>query len=261
MLKNHLKNVSNLLNRLTSVRTKYSPVTIGITCRNVKRTISGETKQASKFKGPVSWTSLALIVIAGGIIVYTSKKMQDEKRLKKAERASQAVGKAAIGGPFSLVDHDGNPKTDKDYLGKWILIYFGFTFCPDICPEELEKIGDIIDNLDKIELLPKLNPLLISVDPIRDTPEKIKIYLNDFHPKIVGLTGTPEQIDEVAKNYRVYYSQSKPDSDNDYLVDHTIITYLVNPNGEFVDYYGKNKTVAQVTAGITNHMLAFKHSN
>lgn len=258
MSKNYyLRNVSNLLNRLTPVRTNCSSLTM----RQANMNFSGAAKSGNKFKTPVSWTSLALIGLAGGFIIYTSKKMQDEKRIKKAERASQAVGKAAIGGPFSLVDHDDNPKTDESYLGKWILIYFGFTFCPDICPEELEKIGNVIDKLDQNELIPQLNPLLISVDPVRDTPKKIKEYLKDFHPKIVGLTGTSEQIDQVAKNYRVYYSQSKPDSDNDYLVDHTIITYLVNPKGEFVDYYGKNKTEAQMTAGITQHMLTFKHSS
>lgn len=214
----------------------------------------------SKFKGPVSWTSLALITGIGAFMYYQAKQMQKEKQIKRAEQASKAIGKAAIGGPFSLTDQNGVPKSDKDYLGKWILIYFGFTFCPDICPDELEKIGGVIDKLNGVKHLPQLYPLFISVDPIRDTPAKVNEYLKEFHPHIVGLTGTPEQVDQVAKNYRVYYSQSKPDQDNDYLVDHTIVAYLVNPKGEFVDYYGKNKKVGEVSAGIMNHMLAFEHS-
>ena len=261
MSKNNLKNIVNIFNRLTPGRTNISPPVVETVSHQI-RALSRVTKGTpSKFKGPVSWTSFALIAVVGGFILYKSKQFQDEKRILKAEKASKSVGKASIGGPFSLLDQEGNPKTDKDFLGEWILIYFGFTFCPDICPEELEKIGDVIDRLDKMELIPKVYPLFISVDPIRDSPEKVKEYLKDFHPALIGLTGSPEQVDQVAKNYRVYYSQSKPDSDNDYLVDHTIITYLVNPKGEFVDYYGKNKTVAQVSAGIVNHILAFKHSN
>ena len=259
---NSLKNIVNIFNRLTPGRTKIGPFVTETALSCQIRAVSRDTKgSTSKLKGPVSWTSLALIAVAGGFILYKSKQLQEEKRILKAEKAFKSVGKALIGGPFSLVDHDGNPKTDKDFLGEWILIYFGFTFCPDICPEELEKIGAVIDKLDKMELIPKVFPLFVSVDPIRDTPEKVKEYLKDFHPALIGLTGTSEQVDQIAKNYRVYYSQSKPDSDNDYLVDHTIITYLVNPKGEFVDYYGKNKNVAQVSAGIVNHILAYKHSN
>ena len=262
MLKNNsLKNIVNIFNRLTLGRTK-SPLTAGTAVSTQIRALSKDTKGSmSRLKGPVSWTSFALIAVVGGFILYKSKQFRNEKRIIKAERAYKSVGKANIGGSFSLVDHEGTTKTDKDFLGEWILIYFGFTFCPDICPEELEKIGAVIDKLDKMELIPKVYPLFVSVDPIRDTPEKVKEYLKDFHPALIGLTGTPEQVDQVAKNYRVYYSQSKPDSDNDYLVDHTIITYLVNPIGEFVDYYGKNKNVAQISAGIVNHILAYKHSN
>lgn len=206
---------------------------------------------------PLAWISLSLILIVATALAYHAKSLQDEYNKKRLEQTTKSIGKASIGGPFSLVDHEGNSKTDEDYRGHWVMIYFGFTFCPDICPEELEKIGDVIDTLDDIDNIPKLIPLFISIDPDRDTPDKVNEYLKDFHPKIVGLTGTSEQVDSVAKNYRVYYSKSKPDLDNDYLVDHTIVMYLINPAGEFVDYFGKNKTVEEISSSIANYMLTY----
>ncbi|KAL5490970.1 hypothetical protein EMCRGX_G016181 [Ephydatia muelleri] len=220
------------------------------------RHISGGTSK----RGPVSWASLALMVVAGGGVVMYVQKVRQEKDEAREREKTRSLGKAALGGPFSLVDHNGQPKTDKSFLGQWMLIYFGFTFCPDVCPDELEKMASVINKLDSTPGLPKLQPLFITVDPERDTPTVIKKYLEDFHPRMLGLTGSPEQIQQVARAYRVYYSPAPVDDNNDYLVDHTIIMYLVGPDGAFKEYFGQNRKAEEISAAIANHMIAFSRS-
>ncbi|KAK1272693.1 hypothetical protein QJS04_geneDACA019153 [Acorus gramineus] len=176
--------------------------------------------------GPVSWLSFLLLVMtgAGMIYYYDREKKRHIEVLKTAAAAPKegpSVGKAAIGGPFKLVNHDGKSVTEKDFLGKWTLIYFGFTHCPDICPDELQKLADAIDKIKQkagIEIV----PVFISVDPERDTVEQIHDYVNEFHPNLIGLTGSPEEIKQVARSYRVYYMKTDQEG-ADYLVDHSIV--------------------------------------
>ncbi|XP_051888859.1 protein SCO1 homolog, mitochondrial-like isoform X2 [Pristis pectinata] len=212
----------------------------------------------TKKGGPVTWKSLAVTFAVGGALLVIMKYIKKEKEEKIEKERTRSIGKAALGGPFSLIDHRGQPKTDKDYLGQWVLIYFGFTHCPDICPEELEKMIAVVDEIDKIPSLPNLTPLLITIDPDRDNVEAMARYVQEFSPKLIGLTGSREQIDQVSKAYRVYYSQGPKDDDNDYIVDHTIIMYLISPSGEFMDYYGQNKKSAEISASIASHMRKFK---
>lgn len=186
-------------------------------------------------------------------------KKEKTEKLEKDRRRS--IGKPLLGGPFSLTTHIGEPKTDKDYLGQWVLIYFGFTHCPDICPEELEKMIQVVDEIDSIPTLPNLTPLFITIDPERDTKEAIANYVKEFSPKLVGLTGTKENIDQVARAYRVYYSPGPKDEDEDYIVDHTIIMYLIGPDGEFLDYFGQNKKKAEIAGSIAAHMRAHKKAH
>lgn len=142
---------------------------------------------------------------------------------------------ASIGGPFTLIDQHGRTVTDRDFRGRWLLVYFGFTYCPDVCPTSLARNGDAVTLLgDKGK---QVLPVLISVDPERDTPEKLKDYVVSFHPQAVGLTGTPEQIAAVAREYRVYYAKARQDAGQDYLVDHSSITYLIGPDGRFVKFF------------------------
>jgi protein SCO1/2 len=143
-----------------------------------------------------------------------------------------AIG-GAVGGPFTLTASDGSTVTDQTYRGKWLLVYFGYTFCPDACPTALNNIGVALDALGPDAA--KFQPLFITVDPKRDTREVLAEYLKSFDPRIVGLTGTEDQIAAVAKAYRVYYASQKGD---DYLVDHSALIYLMNPESKFVKVFG-----------------------
>uniref|UniRef100_A0A8B9IAN0 Synthesis of cytochrome C oxidase 1 n=1 Tax=Anser brachyrhynchus TaxID=132585 RepID=A0A8B9IAN0_9AVES len=206
----------------------------------------------------VSWRSLvATFIVCGGLLV-AMKKMKKTKEEKLEKERNRGIGKPLLGGPFSLVNHEGQPKTNKDYLGQWVLIYFGFTHCPDICPDELEKMIEVVDEIDRIPSLPNLTPLFITIDPERDNEEAIARYVREFSSKLIGLTGSKAQIDQVAKAYRVYYSEGPKDEDNDYIVDHTIIMYLLGPDGDFVDYYGQNKRSAEISASIAAHMRKYR---
>jgi len=147
-----------------------------------------------------------------------------------------SVGKADVGGPFTLTDHTGRRVTDKDFRGKYMLVYFGFTYCPDVCPSGLQVISAALDQIGS--KADEITPIFISVDPERDTPEQLALYVSSFHPRLVGLTGTPEEIQNVAKAYRVYYRKVKDEkSSADYTVDHTSIIYLMGPNGEFIAHF------------------------
>lgn len=148
----------------------------------------------------------------------------------------QQSGKALIGGPFSLLDPTGKRVTEKDFAGKPMLVYFGFTHCPDVCPAGLQVIAAALDQLgDKAK---DITPVFITVDPERDTPELIGKYVASFHKNIVGLSGSPEDIAAVTKAYRVY-AKKVPDETNpgEYNVDHSSFMYLMDGNGEYMRHF------------------------
>lgn len=147
-------------------------------------------------------------------------------------------GAPSVGGPFELVDHSGKTVTEKDYAGQFMLIFFGYTYCPDVCPTALSDMSIALDLLGE-EKTDKITPLFISVDPARDTPAHLAEYVSFFHPKTVGLTGTEEQVKKVTREYRVYYRLNDPDPNDpqDYLVDHTGIVYLMGPDGQLVTHF------------------------
>jgi protein SCO1/2 len=142
-------------------------------------------------------------------------------------------GTAAIGGPFTLVTTGGKAISDQTYRGKWMLIYFGHTFCPDACPTTLTNMSIALQTL-RAEADP-IQPLFITIDPKRDTAAVLGQYLKSFDPRIEGLTGSEEQTKAVVKIYRVYAEPQKAEGDGSYLVDHSSYVYLMDPSGKFVD--------------------------
>ena len=162
------------------------------------------------------------------------------------------TGKALIGGPFSLVNQDGERVTEKDFRGKYMLVYFGYTYCPDICPAELQVMSAALDELG--EKAENVTPVFITVDPERDTVEQMKSYVGNFHPRLVGLTGSKEDVQAAAKAYRVYYARAKSDSATDYLMDHASIVYLMSPEGEYLAHFAYGTGVEKMAKGIAKFL-------
>ena len=160
-----------------------------------------------------------------------------EARQRLLPSAAQTVsGKALVGGPFSLTDSSGKRVTDKDFRGRDMLVFFGFTSCPDICPASLQLMSTVLDKLGP--KADRITPIFITIDPERDTAPKLDEYVKHFSPRIVGLTGTPEEIAAAAKAYRVYYNKV-PNKvvPGDYTMDHTGIIYLMDANGDYVTHF------------------------
>jgi protein SCO1/2 len=158
-----------------------------------------------------------------------------------------------IGGPFTLEDGSGKPVTDKDFRGRYILVYFGYTFCPDVCPTTLNAVADALDKLGPAAS--RIQPLFITVDPKRDTPAVVKQYAAAFGPSIEGLTGTPDQIAAVAKEYRVYYAEHRTGpGPNDYSMDHSSVLYLMSPTGSFIAPVRADESGDEIAANLKKLM-------
>lgn len=161
-----------------------------------------------------------------------------------------------IGGPFSLTDGNGKAVTEKDFLGKYMLVFFGFTFCPDICPTELQNAVAALD-IAGSDVAKKVNVVMISIDPARDTPAKMGEYVKQFGPGITGLTGTPEQIAAVARAYKVYYARNAETDagDDEYMMDHSSFLYFMGPDGKFINVF-RAGTDPQEIANTLKHEMA-----
>ncbi|KAG8900689.1 Cu-binding protein [Tulasnella sp. 408] len=198
--------------------------------------------------GPATWRSALVFIVTGvGLYFYFESEKKKVKEKKAAELANVKTGRPKVGGPFTLTDQDGKEFTEQNLLGKWSLVYFGFTNCPDICPDELDKMGAVVDLIEKKHGADVVVPVFVSVDPARDSVPQVKKYLSEFHPKMIGLTGSYDAVKKMCKVYRVYFStppEVKPGED--YLVDHSIYFYLMDPKGEFVDAFGKATTANEV---------------
>lgn len=157
--------------------------------------------KATGKKSPITFNSMLLGVGAFLAVVAVAQNKAQQKVEGMMQRSQEVVGKAAVGGPFSLIDQDGKPFTNENLLGKFSILYFGFTHCPDICPDELEKLAEALDMIEK-QLSYKVQPVFISVDPQRDTPKAVKAYVKEFHPRLIGLTGSEEAVKACSKAYR-----------------------------------------------------------
>lgn len=163
----------------------------------------------------------------------------------------EATRPSLVGGPFQLVDQNSRAVTDQDFKGKPFVVFFGFTNCPDICPTTLFEISEVLKRLGPDA--DKTAALFISVDPERDTPEKLKDYVSSFHPRIFGLTGTPEEIATVEKEYRVY-AKKVPLKDGDYTMDHSAVVYLMDKQGRFVAPFNLKKSADEAANDLKRYL-------
>jgi protein SCO1/2 len=159
----------------------------------------------------------------------------------------------AIGGPFALTDANGQRFTDKDLKGSYTLVYFGYTFCPDVCPTTLNQVAEALDRLgSKAE---RIRPVFITIDPARDTPAVMKQYVSAFSPRLVGLTGSDAEIGAVAKEYRVYYAPHRTgDGPGDYTMDHSSVLYLLGPDGRFIAPIRADDSAEQIAAQLSKQI-------
>lgn len=158
----------------------------------------------------------------------------------------------AIGGPFNLVDQHGQAVSDADFRGQYMLVYFGYTYCPDVCPTELQTMSQAVDQLG--DEGKKVTPVFITIDPERDTVEQLAAYAEHFHPRLVALTGSAEQIAAAAKAYRVYYGKVESEGATEYLMDHSSIVYFMDADGRFLTHFGGGTGAGKMAEQMRGHL-------
>lgn len=185
----------------------------------------------------------AVSVVAIGLVVSFALTRGGGDQFAECRQGVVAGGSGAIGGPFMLVDQTGRTVTDKDVITEPSLLYFGYTFCPDVCPLDTARNAEAVDALE--EMGHEVTPIFISIDPKRDTPEVMAEFVEIMHPRMIGLTGSEEQVRAASQAYRTYY-KAQPAEDEYYLVDHSTQTYLVLPGHGFVEYFNRDVTPQQM---------------
>lgn len=158
----------------------------------------------------------------------------------------------SIGGPFTLTDQNGITRHDSDFRGKLMLVYFGYTYCPDVCPATLNTMTAALDKLGTAA--DQVQPIFITVDPARDTVKQMKLYAANFSPRLLALTGTPDQIAAAAKAYRVYFEEHPGEAKDDYAVDHSAFVYLMGRDGRYLAHFGPDTTAEQMAAAIKQRL-------
>jgi cytochrome oxidase Cu insertion factor (SCO1/SenC/PrrC family) len=200
------------------------------------------------FRNVVNLASAALVALA---LAYPATAQEPDP-----DRAAKLMddlmwGRGHVGGPFTLIDQTGRPRSDTDFRGKLLLVFFGYTTCPDICPTELMQIGLAVDKLGAAA--DQVQPLFISVDPERDTPDVLAPYVAQFHPRLIGLTGTPAEIRAIADAYKAYYAKYLPADGAVYLIDHTGFVYLMGRDGEYLGFFPPNTSADRMVEIIRQH--------
>jgi protein SCO1/2 len=184
-----------------------------------------------------------LLGLAAGLVLVAagcSSRAQTSEETSAARLMDDLMwNRGPIGGPFALIDHTGKLRTDEDFRGELLLIYFGYSYCPDVCPTDLQQIGLAVDGLGA--RAEAVQPLFITLDPERDTAVHLAEYVPFFHPRLIGLTGSAEQIRRVALAYKVYYAKYPPDS-SDYVIDHSSFIYLVDKAGKYIGFFPSGTT-------------------
>lgn len=186
-----------------------------------------------------------IIALLGGVFFITTRLGSDDQ-FAQCRSGQVAGGTGQLGGPFTMVDDTGKTVTSEEVLDQPALIYFGYTFCPDVCPLDSARNAEAVDILESRGVMVK--PVFISVDPARDTPEVLADFTDNLHPRMVGLTGTPEQVKEASTAYRTYYNIHEPEAGQEdfYLVDHSTFTYLTLPGHGFVEFFRRDMSADQM---------------
>ena len=182
-------------------------------------------------------SAMFVVVLVGGTWLYSSLFKRSDDPFAACRSSAVAGGSGQIGGPFTLVDENGQTVTDQDVITVPSLLYFGYTYCPDVCPLDNARNAEAIAILDERGY--EVQPVFISVDPERDTPELLKEFTDYLHPRMLGLTGTPEQVKAASKAYRTYYKKQDDDPEY-YLMDHSTFSYLTLPEYGFVEFFRRD---------------------
>jgi protein SCO1/2 len=196
----------------------------------------------------IAAAAVAAIAIAS-VAIYAVGGKSRLDAFAKCRSSMVMGGGAAIGGPFTLTDENGKEVTDKDVLTRPSLVYFGYTFCPDVCPTDMARNAEAVDVLEEQGY--EVTPVFISVDPHRDTPAVLKEWTEFMHPRMIGLTGTPDQLRSAAKAYKTLYQVPENPTDDNYLVDHMTMTYLMLPGTGFAEVFNHDDSadaIAERTA-------------
>lgn len=196
------------------------------------------------------------LAATGGYVWWKSAAAPDDPF---AQCRQGQTGGADIGGPFTLVDSSGAEVTDAQVLTKPTLVYFGYTFCPDVCPLDMSRNAEVVDILE--EQGQDVNIIFITVDPLRDTPQAVGDFAANIHPHAIGLTGSEAQVAAAAKAYRVYFKKQEGGDPDYYLVDHSAFTYLMLPGIGFADFYKHAAPADEVARGVGCFLEAASRTN
>lgn len=192
---------------------------------------------------------LATLLVVAAIGAFTVNYLAGQIDSATDQTVAQSNG-PKVGGPFELIDQNGTTVTEADFAGRHMLVFFGYTYCPDVCPITMQTVTTALDMLGPVA--DDVVPVFITVDPARDTPDILKDYIGHFHERMVGLTGSEQQVEAVVKAYGVYRAKAPgwEDDPEGYLVDHTSITYLMGPDSRYVAHFSHGATADDIAAGI-----------
>ena len=202
------------------------------------------------------YLGIAVVAVVLGITAREITKTNDTIVVRDVRIENSQSGTPLIGGSFSLTDHNGRTVTDKDLRGRHLLIFFGYTYCPDICPTNLSTMTTALEMLGA--RAQQIQPAFVTIDPERDNPEQLKMYVSHFHPKLLGLTGTPAQIKQVAQVYRIHAAKADEDPQDaeNYLMDHTSLTYLMGPDGKYKTFFRHGMTAEAMAEKLKTALAA-----
>lgn len=202
------------------------------------------------------WRAPVLLAVffATGAYLYVREDLRPAGSREGAARLMSELmsGKGPVGGPFTLTDHAGSRRSLADFRGKLVLLYFGFTYCPDVCPTDLMTMGDLVRSLGPAG--DQVQPVFVTLDPTRDKPEVLRAYVASFHPTFVALTGTEDEIRGIATSYKVYFEKVKPPGVSTYLIDHTAYVFLLDREGRFVTLFPPGTPRERMAVMVREHL-------